>query len=128
MKLKVFLPTEILIDQEVTKVTAEAEDGSFSLLPRHIDFVSALVPGILSFESGGGEEFLAVDEGILVKCASDVMVSTRRAVRSKNLGEMRQVVEKEFRTMNEREKKTRSILAKLEADFAKRFLKLKEQD
>lgn len=127
MKLKVFLPTEILIDQEVTKVTAEAEDGSFSLLPRHIDFVSALVPGILSFESGGGEEFLAVDEGILVKCASDVMVSTRRAVRSKNLGEMRQVVEKEFRTMNEREKKTRSILAKLEADFAKRFLKLKEQ-
>jgi hypothetical protein len=40
---------------------------------------------------------------------------------------MRQVVEKEFRTMNEREKKTRSILAKLEADFAKRFLKLKEQ-
>jgi F-type H+-transporting ATPase subunit epsilon len=127
MKLKVFLPTEILIDLEVTKVTAEAEDGSFSLLPRHIDFVSALVPGILSFESGGGEEFLAVDEGILVKCASDVMISTRRAVRSKNLGEMRQVVEKEFRTMNEREKKTRSILAKLEADFAKRFLKLKEQ-
>lgn len=127
MKLKVFLPTEILIDQEVTKITAEAEDGSFGLLPRHIDFVSALVPGILSFESGGGEEFLAVDEGILVKCRSDVMVSTRRAVRSRNLEEMREVVEKEFRTMNEREKKTRSILAKLEADFAKRFLKLREQ-
>jgi F-type H+-transporting ATPase subunit epsilon len=127
MNLKVFLPTEVLIDQEVTKVTAEAQDGSFGLLPRHIDFVAALVPGILSFESGGAEEFLAVDEGILVKCASDVMVSTRRAVHSKNLGEVRQVVENEFRNLSERERKTRSILAKLEADFAKRFLKIKEQ-
>jgi F-type H+-transporting ATPase subunit epsilon len=126
MKLKVLLPTEIFLDQDVTKVIAEAENGSFCLLPRHIDFVSALVPGILSFESGSKEEFLAVDEGILVKCASDIMVSTRRAIRGENLGEMRLVVEREFRTLNEREKKTNSILAKLEADFAKHFLKLKE--
>ena len=52
MRLKVLLPTKILIDEEVTKVVAEAEDGSFCILPRHIDFVSALVPGIFSFTSG----------------------------------------------------------------------------
>jgi F-type H+-transporting ATPase subunit epsilon len=67
MKLKVLLPTEILVDQEVTKVIAEAENGSFCLLPRHIDFVAALPPGILIFESAEGhEEFIAVDEGTLV--------------------------------------------------------------
>lgn len=125
MKLKVFLPTEILIDKEVTKVTAEAEDGSFCLLPRHVDFVAALVPGILSFYSNQGEEFLAVDEGILVKCSGTVMVSTRKAVQGENLGELKQVVEREFRALNESERKTRSILAKLEADFARRFLNLK---
>jgi F-type H+-transporting ATPase subunit epsilon len=126
VRLKVILPMNVLIDQEVTKIVAEAEDGSFGMLPKHIDFVAALVPGILSFESNDGEEFLAIDEGILVKCASDVMISTRKAVRSKDLGELKKTVEHEFKTLDEREKKTRSILAKLEVDFTKRFLKMRE--
>jgi F-type H+-transporting ATPase subunit epsilon len=127
MRLRVFLPMKILIDQEVTKVVAEAEDGSFGILPKHIDFVAALTPGIFSFESDGEEEFMAIDEGVLVKCATEVMVSTRKAVRSRNLGELKRTVEEEFGTLNERERKTRSILAKLEADFTKRFLKMREQ-
>jgi F-type H+-transporting ATPase subunit epsilon len=126
MRLKVILPMNVLIDQEVTKIVAEAEDGSFGMLPKHIDFVAALVPGIFSFESENGEEFLAIDEGILVKCASDVMISARKAVRSKDLGELKKTVEHEFKTLDEREKKTRSILAKLEVDFTKRFLKMRE--
>ncbi len=126
MRLKVLLPTRVLIDQDVTKVTAEAENGSFCILPRHIDFVAALVPGILSFKSNREEEFLAVDEGILVKCGKEVMVSTRKAVRGKNLGTLKQTVEEEFRILDEREKKTRSILAKLELDFARRIFQLRE--
>lgn len=119
MRLKVVLPMRIFLDQEVTKVIAEAANGSFCLLPRHIDVVAALVAGIISFESEKGEEYLAVDEGVLVKCASEVRVSTRRAFRSEDLGELKQIVEQEFRTLDERERKARSILAKLEADFAK---------
>jgi F-type H+-transporting ATPase subunit epsilon len=120
MRLLVLLPTNVLIDEEVTKVVAEAEDGSFCILPRHIDFVSAMVPGIFSFTSGDGEEeFLAVDEGILVKCASTVTVSTRMAIRSRDLGMLKRTVREEFRSLDEREKKTRTILAKLEADFAR---------
>jgi F-type H+-transporting ATPase subunit epsilon len=120
MRLKVVLPTKVLIDQEVTKVIAEAEDGSFCLLPKHIDFVAALVPGILSFESTKGEEeFLAVDEGILVKCASVITVSTRKAIRSKDLGMLLRAVKMEFKALDERERKTRTLLAKLEADLAR---------
>ncbi len=109
----------VLIDKEVTKVVAEAEDGSFCILPRHIDFVSALVPGIFSFTSDEGEEFLAVDEGIFIKCASTVTVSTRKAMRSSDLGMLKRTVREEFRYLDEREKKTRTILAELEADFAR---------
>lgn len=127
MNLRIFLPTKILLDQEVTRIVAEAEDGSFGILPKHIDFVAALAPGILSFEGRDGEVFLAIDEGILVKCASSVMVSTRKAVLGKSLGELKETVEHEFRSLNDQEKKTRSILAKLEADFTKRFMKMKEQ-
>ena len=119
MRLLVLLPTAVLIDQEVAKVVAEAENGSFCILPRHIDFVAALVPGIFSFVSDEEEEFLAIDEGILVKCASQVTVSTRKAMRSRDLGMLKRAIREEFRALDEREKKTRTILAKLEADFAR---------
>jgi F-type H+-transporting ATPase subunit epsilon len=124
MRLRVFLPMRILIDREVSKVVGEAENGSFAILPKHIDFVAALVPGILSFSSADGEEFAAIDEGVLIKCATDVRISTRRAVLSRDLGRLRLTVDMEFMSMDERERKTRSILAKLEADFAKRFMKM----
>ena len=58
---------------------------------------------------------MRIDEVILVKCSSDVRVSTRRAVRSKDLGTLKQTLEEEFRILDEKEKKTRSILAKLGA-------------
>jgi F-type H+-transporting ATPase subunit epsilon len=127
MNLRIFLPEKIVIDQEVTKVVAEAEDGSFGILPKHIDFAAALIPGIFSFESKDGEVFLAIDEGILIKCGSDVWVSTRKAVLGKSLGELKETVEHEFRSLDDRERKTRSILAKLEADFTKRFMKMQEK-
>jgi F-type H+-transporting ATPase subunit epsilon len=128
MRLKVLLPTEILVDEEVIKVTAEAENGSFCLLPRHIDFVAALVPGLLAFVTAGpeAEEFLAVDEGILVKCGPEVLVSTRQAVRGPELGQLRETVARTFMVLSSKEKRARSALATLEANFIRRFLKLEE--
>jgi len=128
MKLRVILPTGVLVDQEVTKVTAEAENGSFCLLPRHIDFLAALVSGLLSFETEtGDEEYLAIDEGVLVKCGPEVMVSTRNGVRGAPLGQLRQAVEKQFRVLDEREQQARTILTKLEADLVGRFIRLGEK-
>ncbi|RQW90090.1 MAG: F0F1 ATP synthase subunit epsilon [Geobacter sp.] len=128
MRLTVTLPTGVLVDQEVTKVTAEAENGSFCLLPRHIDFLAALVPGLLSFENeAGDEEFLAIDEGILVKCGAEVMVSTRNAVRGAPLGQLREAVEKQFRVLDEREQQARTVLTKLEADLVGRFIRMGEK-
>jgi F-type H+-transporting ATPase subunit epsilon len=128
MRLTVLLPTEILVDEEVAKVVAEAQNGSFCLLPRHIDFVAALVPGLLSFvkTTDGAEEFLAADEGLLVKCGPQVLVSTRQAVRGEELGLLRETVEKTFKVLTDQEKRTRTALANLEANFIRRFLKLEE--
>jgi F-type H+-transporting ATPase subunit epsilon len=128
MRLTVLLPTEILVDEEVAKVVAEAQNGSFCLLPRHIDFVAALVPGLLSFVKtmDGAEEFLAVDEGLLVKCGPQVLVSTRQAVRGEELGLLRETVEKTFKVLTDQEKRARTALANLEANFIRRFLKLEE--
>lgn len=128
MRIKVLLPTEVLIDQEVNKITAEAENGFYTLLPRHIDFVAPLVAGLLSFvTSEGQEEFLAVDEGILVKRGEEVLVSTRNAVHGPDLGKLRQVVVERFQEIDEHERQVRSATAKLEADLVQRFIELRER-
>lgn len=125
MRLRILLPEQILLDTDVQKVTAEAGNGSFGLLPRHADFVTALVPGILTFTpADGGEEFLAVDEGILVKCGADVRVSTRNAVIGQELGVLQQLIEERFKKVDEFEKKSRDALYKLEADLVRRFMEL----
>ncbi|MBA3923359.1 MAG: F0F1 ATP synthase subunit epsilon [Nostocaceae cyanobacterium] len=127
MKLKVLLPTQILLEETVSKVTAEAENGSFCLLPRHIDFVTALVPGLLFFVTTQGQErFLAVDRGILVKCGLEVLVSTQNAVQSDDLAMLHQTVEKQFLVLDEREKLTRAAVAKLEVNLIRRFVEVRD--
>ena len=121
MIVRVILPSGILLEQEAAKVVAEAQDGSFCLLPRHIDFAAALVPGILVLEEANGEEtFLAVDEGILVKRGAEVLVSTGNAVQGR-LGELRHVVSTEFRDTDERERQARLALDHLEASLVRQI-------
>lgn len=127
MKLKVLLPTEVLIEEEVTKVVAEAENGSFCLLPRHMDFLARLVPGLLSFVTAdGAEQFLAVDEGTLIKCGPEVLVSTRNGVRGPDLGTLEETVNESFLVLEDREKMARSAFAELEANFIRRFMDLEK--
>lgn len=128
MHLRVVLPTEVLVDEVVTKVVAEAENGSFCLLPRHIDFVAALVPGVLCFTNGdGAEHFAAVDEGTLVKCGSDVFVSTFNGVRGERLEELERLVEERFIDLDEHERRARTALARLEAGALRGFRELQER-
>jgi F-type H+-transporting ATPase subunit epsilon len=127
MNLKVLLPSEIFLEREVSKITAEAENGVFCLLPRHVDFTAALVPGLLSFTGMDGEEvFLGVDEGILVKVGSEVLVSVRDAVLGPNLGTLRRTIEERWHVVDERERLMRSSAARLEASLVRRFLELEK--
>jgi F-type H+-transporting ATPase subunit epsilon len=127
MRLKIALPTQLLYDGNVLKVSGEAVNGSFTLLPHHIDFVTALVPGILFFDTAAekaAEVFFAVDEGILVKRGPDVLISTRNAVCSADLASLHRTVREHFETLDEQERRARSALVRLEADFVRRYLEL----
>ncbi len=125
MKLKVLLPAEVLLDEQVTKVTAEAQNGSFTLLPRHIDFVSALVPGIVAYGLPDGRElYLALDEGILVKQGDSVYISSPRGVLGSDLRELQDLVDRELRVLSEEEKRARSVMSRLEMDTLRRFTRL----
>jgi len=120
--LKIYLPTGIFIERKVAKVKGESPVGGFCLLPRHIDYVTALVSGIFSYTDLAGKEFfLALDNGILVKKGQEVMVAARRAVAGE-LGMLNQEVEKMLEVSKEKEKLNRTTVAKLEAGFLRRFM------
>src|ERR1022692_997284 len=98
MNLKILLPFQVFAEKTgVSRIVAETREGSFGLLPRRLDCVAALAPGILTYQTeSDGEVFVAVDEGVLVKTGPDVLVSVRRALDGADLGQLRGLVEKEF--------------------------------
>jgi F-type H+-transporting ATPase subunit epsilon len=122
MRLRVFEPSEVFLDTIVNRVVGESPAGSFGILPRHVDMATALVTGILSYETEQGEEkFLALDGGILIKRGDVISIATRRAIKGE-LGALRETVEKILEEVDERERETRAAVAKLEANFIRRFV------
>ncbi len=123
MRLKVLLPFRVLIEEtDVSRIVAETREGSFGLLPRRRDCIAALVPGILTYESeSGGEVFVAVDEGVLVKIGSEVRVSVRRASRGNDLARLRDAVLHDYLTLDELALAARAATQKLESGFVGRF-------
>jgi F-type H+-transporting ATPase subunit epsilon len=119
MNLKILLPFQVFAEKTgVKRIVAEAREGSFGLLPHRLDCVSSIAPGILIYETeSGGEECVAVDEGVLVKTGADVLVSVRRAIAGRDLRMLREAVQREFLTLDDRERSVRTTMAKLEASF-----------
>lgn len=128
MRLKVMLPTNVLVDEPVTRIVAEAENGSFGILPRHTDFLAALKPGVLTFETPDSQEnFIGHDVGVFVKRGREVLVSTMNGVRGDDLMELRNLIEREFVALDQRERAARTALARLEAGVVRRFIELEER-
>lgn len=123
MRLRILLPFEVFLEREsVSRVVAESRSGSFGILPRRLDCVAALEPGILTFETpDDGEVYVAVDEGILVKTGSEVRVSVRNALSGKDLRYLREAVEQQFMTLSEQERDVRSVMTKLESGLIRRL-------
>ncbi len=123
MRLEVLLPFQVFTSTTgVLRIVAENHEGSFGILPRRLDCVATLVPGILSYETeSNGEVFLAVDAGVLVKTGPDVRVAVRRAAGGTDLEHLREMVEMEFSVLNDQEQTVRTVMGKLEAGFLRRF-------
>jgi len=128
MCLKIILPTRVLLDVKIRKIVAEAVNGAFGVLPRHIDFVAALRPGLLSFwDTNEREQFVGHDEGVFVKQGRQVLVSVRRAVQGESLTTLRELVRSEMMALQDHEQKARNALGRLEAGIVRQFIELEER-
>lgn len=126
MQLKVMEPERVLADRKTDKVIAEGTNGSFCLKPRHVDFVSTLKTGILMYELGGEEYYIAVDEGILVKVGDRVLVSVLNGIPGSDLSKLEQAVRERFKKTEAMNKAAGIAQKSMEADLLLHFLELEE--
>jgi F-type H+-transporting ATPase subunit epsilon len=126
MHLKVLLPFGVFADKSgVARIVVQTRTGSFGLLPRRLDCVAALVPGILVYQCEAQPEvYVAVDEGVLVKSGPEVLISVRRAVAGSDLGQLRTAVAREFLELDAEERSLRSSLIKIESNLVSRLAAL----
>lgn len=126
MQVTLRLPTRTLFSGSAKKVFAVAENGAFGLLPKHTDFVSALVPSILVLTNEQDKElFFAVDEGLLVKTDLQVDIAIRRGLQGDDLASLNEQLTTTFMAVDEEERVARSALAKLELGMVKQFSELR---
>ncbi len=62
-QLRIVTPNRLLLDEEVSEVTAPGSSGEFGVLADHITFLSSLEIGTLSYRTASGLTRLAVRGG-----------------------------------------------------------------
>lgn len=126
MQVTLHLPTHTLFAGRATHLFAVAQNGSFGMLPNHIDFVTALVPSVLTLQTPEGEErVFGIDEGLLVKKGHVVDIAVQRGVIGDDLDTLRETIRETFVDMDENERMARSALSRLEANMVRSFAELR---
>lgn len=127
MQICLRLPSKVLFNGAATRLRGEAIDGSFGILPNHIDFVTALVPSVLLItQPDGHERIFGIDEGLLVKKGHKVELAVWRGVESDDLDTLRTTIGGSFAGLEDEERVARAALSRLEADMVRRFASLRK--
>ena len=86
--LKVITPSKIVMDEEVTSVTAPSVDGELTVLPRHQNLFTLLKEGIITIRrEGKDEEYLAIGGGYLETDGKHIKILVSRAYGQDELDE-----------------------------------------
>lgn len=123
-RLKVFVPSGLVFDEDVDFLRAEDYTGTFGILSRHTDFLTILKPSVVIVKKGGDEIYLAVKGGVLSFQNNRAKISTEAAIEGKSLEELHEVVMQEFMKKTERERILGEALKNMEKDFLKRLIDL----
>ncbi len=125
MIARLLVPDRVVLEAEVEKVIADTMTGSRCFLPRHIDFATPLVAGIVTYHLVGGEErFAAIESGVLTKKASELLVVSWRAVVSESLDDLSEQMMQRVARDEELERASRRAMAQLETRLVKELLEL----
>ena len=126
MQLVLATPQGIALQEKISKITLETQEGYHTLLPRHVDFVAALAAGIVTyFTEEGKAKYAACHQGIVVKKGDKVTLSVQNASLGETLPELQNLIKQEFKQNEEQRKQLNTAMARLELGLVRGFRQLK---
>jgi F-type H+-transporting ATPase subunit epsilon len=116
MRLLITDPTTVVADhRDIVAVRAEDASGSFGILDRHADLLTALAISVVQWRHADGRVgYCAVRRGVLsVRGGHDVAIATRQAQLGDDLDQLEHTVLARFRTELETERTERVAATRL---------------
>jgi F-type H+-transporting ATPase subunit epsilon len=116
MKLLITDPTTIVADhRDIVAVRAEDASGSFGVLDRHTDLLTALAISVVQWRHADGRiGYCAVRRGVLsVRGGHDVSIATRQAQLGDDLDQLEHTVLSRFRSELDTERTERVAATRL---------------
>ena len=87
LKLEIVTPDAVVYSDDVEMVTLQGVEGQMGIYPQHVRLMTQLVPGEMIVHKGGGDDFLAVGEGLVEITNDRVAIVTDMAVAAENIDE-----------------------------------------
>lgn len=127
--LKVYTPNKLIISEIITKLRVDGKEGSFTILPAHIDYITSFDNSIISFINIENKQlFLATNQGILTKVGKNVQISVFNIEMSNTLDELKSIIKTKrdnFQKDMEIEKNINNNLKSIEFAMFNKILKFK---
>ena len=130
LELQIMLPTRIFVHLDnIIHMNVDTPAGNLGFLPRRLDCITPVNPGILAYRQRDSEAelYIAIDKGILVKTGSRINISVHHAVAGTNLLELEQIIHAEFEQLSEQEERVRSVCAGIETKLIRRFIEFNHE-
>lgn len=90
LNLRIYTPEKLVLEEEILKITVNGEEGSFTILPRHIDYISSFNDCIIYYTDKNEKvKFIAVNQGILTKTGRNIEISTFHIITGNSLQELK---------------------------------------
>lgn len=129
LNLKIYTPDKLVLNETILKLSVDGKEGNFSIMPKHIDYISSFSDGIISYtDTNNAVNFLAVNQGVLVKTGRNIEISTFHVALGTDLKDLKNKVKElalKSEEIVETDKKINISLKKMEYTMLQRIMKFR---
>ncbi len=122
LELEIMVPDGVLLRRQIHSLRAADATGQFGLWPGHEQFLTLLVPCVLTYQDADGREgYAAADGGIVLLGKNRLAVVTREAVMADRLEEVADAAAAMLQARQSRERAARAEFAELQTTLLRQL-------
>ena len=124
---RIITPQAVESVKDISFFRAEDPSGSFGILPRHTEFITALEPSTAIAVIRGKEHYYAFNGGILSFKNNFLTVTAKEFVQSDKLDELAEKIKRSFREKEEKERRFSENIENLQQTFIKKLMEMEKE-